>query len=66
MQYNFREWGRDEGRKQMLHNRGQDRFQTLRAHQSHFSLGVTIPVGNNFKMRRWVDKWMNARIERFG
>lgn len=48
----------------MLHDPGQDRFQTSRAHQSHFSLGVTIPVGNNFKMRRWVDKWVNAWTER--
>lgn len=64
MQYNYGEWGHREGRKQMLQNQGQDLLQTLRAYQSQFSLGVSSPVGRNFKMRKWVDKWMNPWIER--
>lgn len=50
----------------MLQNQGQDLLQTLRAYQSQFSLGVSSPVGRNFKMRKWADKWMNPWIERQG
>lgn len=48
----------------MLQNQGQDLLQTLRAYQSQFSLGVSSPIGKNYKMRRSVDKWVNAWRDR--
>lgn len=48
----------------MLQSQGRDLLQTLRAYQSQFSLGVSSPVGRNFKKRKWADKWMNPWIER--
>lgn len=47
----------------MLQNQGQD-LQTLRAYQSQFSLGMSSPVGRNFKIRRcWKnDDCMDGKV----
>lgn len=49
----------------MLQNQGQDLLQTLRAYQSQFGLGISSPVGRNFKIRR-CSKMMTAWMERLG
>lgn len=44
----------------MLQRQGQDLLQTLRVHQSQFSLAVPSPAGKDFEK---VGRWMNVPIE---